>query len=98
MQIHAIAALVVLTLAHAVKLPSIEIAILFLVIALVITTEMINTAIETVVDRIGTDYHPLAAIAKNVAAGAVLVSTVIAVSIGWLIFKEKILELIAYIL
>lgn len=63
-------------------------AIIFIVIGLVISLEMINTAIETVVDLCSPEYHKLAKKAKDVAAGAVLCSAIIAVIIGVELFWD----------
>ena len=57
---------------------------------LVIITEVINTAIETVVDLCTDKFHPLAKIAKDVAAGAVVLSALNAVIVAILIFVSKI--------
>ena len=64
-------------------------------IALVITMEMINTAIENVVDLTSPEQHPLAGKAKDIAAGAVLVCAIISGVIGLLIFLPKGWHLIA---
>jgi diacylglycerol kinase (ATP) len=66
----------------------IELAILAFAISLVILAELFNTAVETVVDLVTTDYHPLAKVAKDVAAGAVLVAAVNSVLIGLLLFID----------
>ena len=58
-------------------------------ITLVIVAEMINTAIETVVDMYTKEYHPLAEVAKNVAAGAVLITVLNAIVIGYYVFLKK---------
>ena len=50
--------------------------------ALVLALEMVNTAFEAVVDLAAPTYHPLAKIAKDVAAGAVLVASIIAALVG----------------
>src|SRR5205814_4732405 len=68
------------------RMSSVELALLAFAISLVILAELFNTAVETVVDLITTDYHPLAKVAKDVAAGAVLVAAVNAVLIGLLLF------------
>jgi diacylglycerol kinase (ATP) len=57
-------------------------------ISLVILSELFNTAMETVVDLVTTDYHPLAKVAKDVAAGAVLVAAVNAALVGVLLFLD----------
>ena len=66
---------------------------LLLVIALVITTELINTAIEAACDAITLDHHPQIKVAKDVAAGAVLFVSVFAVLVGMIIFIPKLLAL-----
>ena len=55
---------------------------LVLTIVVVFVVEMLNTAMEFVVDLVTTEYHPLAKLAKDVSAGAVLVSSVGAVVVG----------------
>lgn len=62
---------------------------ILLTVGIVLTLECLNTAIETVVDLVTEEYHPLAKIAKDVAAGAVLIFSIIAVIIGLLIFGPK---------
>ncbi len=65
---------------------------LFLVFAcsLVLVTEMINTAIEATVNLVTTNFHPIAKIAKDVGAGAVLLSSLNAVIVGCILFLGKI--------
>ena len=57
-----------------------------LTIALVMGLEMINSAIENLVDLVTRDYHPLAGKVKDIAAGAVLIAAVLAVVIGVIVF------------
>lgn len=71
-----------------------EWAILILVIGMVLTLEMINTAIERCVDLVTKEYRELAKVAKDVAAGAVLIMSMFSVIIGIVIFLPKIIELI----
>ncbi|HLS88149.1 MAG TPA: diacylglycerol kinase family protein [Sphingobacteriaceae bacterium] len=59
---------------------------LLLAIGLVICMEAVNTAVETAVDLATRDVHPLARLAKDVAAGAVLWAVVVAVAVGFWIF------------
>jgi diacylglycerol kinase (ATP) len=61
-----------------------EFALLALAITLVLFAELVNTAIEVVVDLVSPDYHPLAQRAKDVAAGAVLLASVGALVLGYL--------------
>ncbi len=66
-----------------------EWAVITLVMAVMVMAEMLNTAIERVVDLASPDIHPLAKQAKDIAAGAVLVFAVASVIIGLLIFLPK---------
>lgn len=83
--IHATISVVVFGLAFWLHLSRIEWAILLLATILVWMAEFANTALEAVVDMTMPDYHPLAKIAKDVAAAAVLVGALGAVIIGLLI-------------
>lgn len=89
MRIHFTCAIVVITAGLLTKISLYEWLALTLIIALVIGMEMVNTAIEHVVDLVSPDYHPLAKIAKDVAAGAVLVLAIASVVIGMIIFIPK---------
>jgi len=63
--------------------------------SIVISTEMINTAIEKVVDLASPEIHPLAKKAKDIAAGAVLVAACFAVIIGLLVFGKYLLQFLS---
>lgn len=89
MRIHMIAALVVLTICFFYDISKTELLIILLSITMVITAELINTAIEASIDATTNYYHPLAKIAKNVAAGAVLVTAINALAVGYIIFWSK---------
>jgi diacylglycerol kinase len=73
---------------------ALEFAILFVVIGAVFVAEMFNTVMEICVDLASPGYHPLAGIAKDVAAGAVLFNAIIAVIVGLCIFLPHIWPLI----
>lgn len=90
MRIHLIIALLTLSVAVFFQMSRIEIILLFITITLVIAAEMFNTAIETIVDMIKEDYHPMAKIIKNVAAGGVLITAINAMVIGYILFYDKI--------
>lgn len=62
---------------------------LILIISSVLVLELVNTAIETVVDMVSLEYHPLAKITKDCAAGAVLISAFASILIGIIIFLPK---------
>ncbi len=91
MWIHFGAAVLVLIASLFFALTRLEVVALFLAISLVLITEMLNTAIEHVVDLVTDELDPRAKIAKDVAAGAVLVSTVNALAIAYLVFYDKII-------
>lgn len=92
MRLHFLAAAIVLILSLWIPLNKIEVMLLFFTIALVVMAEMFNTAIEAAIDLITQEYHPLAKVAKNVAAGAVLIASVNAVVVGYLIFYPRLDE------
>ncbi|BBO23431.1 MAG: phosphatase PAP2 family protein [Armatimonadetes bacterium] len=62
-----------------------ELLVLLFTISLVLVAEMFNSAIETTVDLVQPTYHPLAKFAKDIAAGAVLITTIIALVVGSLL-------------
>jgi diacylglycerol kinase len=71
-------------------IPSVEWCVILLTIALVMALEMVNSALENVVDLITRDQHPLAGKAKDIAAGAVFFASIIATVIGAIIFAKYI--------
>ncbi len=84
MLVHLIAAILVMIVALVLRLTLYEFALLCLAITLVLFAELVNTAIEVVVDLVSPDFHPLAQRAKDVAAGAVLLASVAALVLGYL--------------
>jgi len=86
---HLISAVIVLIAGFFTGLSRVEWFIVLLLIALMFALEMMNTAIERVVDLASTELHPLAKQAKDIAAGAVLVFAVLSAIIGLLIFIPK---------
>ncbi|UCC64806.1 MAG: diacylglycerol kinase family protein [Anaerolineae bacterium] len=90
-RIHLLAALAVTALGLCLHLNALRWAVLVLTIALVFFAEMINTVAEAVVDLITPDYHPLARVAKDVCAGAVLVTAMAAIVVGFLILGPPLL-------
>jgi diacylglycerol kinase (ATP) len=82
-RIHALIGSVAIGLGLGLQLPPVELALIGLTIGLVMTLELLNTAIEAVVDLVvDTQYHELAKIAKDCAAGAVLMSTIAAIGVA----------------
>jgi diacylglycerol kinase (ATP) len=92
MRIHFLAGAVALVLAVVLGVSRIDLVALILAIALVIVAEMINTALEAAVDLAMPEPHPLAKIAKDVAAGGVLVSAACSLAVGYLVFADRIAE------
>lgn len=83
--IHAVVSMAVFALALWLRLPARDWAILILTVTVVWMAEFMNTALEAVVDMTMPDVHPLAKVAKDVAAAAVLVSALGAVLVGLLL-------------
>lgn len=90
-RIHLLAAVAATAVGLWLRLDTQRWAILVLTIALVFFAEMINTVVEAVVDLVTEEYHPLAKVAKDVSAGAVLVTTIAAVLVGLLILGPPLL-------
>ncbi|EHL73734.1 MULTISPECIES: diacylglycerol kinase family protein [Bacillus] len=88
-KIHVMAAFLTTAAGFAFQLSKWEWMILLLLFAGMFALEMVNTAIEKIVDLATQDYHPLAKEAKDLAAGAVLVYAIFAVVIGMIIFLPK---------
>jgi diacylglycerol kinase (ATP) len=89
MRIHFAIAIAVLATAAAVGVSKLELIALLLAIAFVLIAEMINSAIEGAIDVATTSFDPMAKLAKDIAAGAVLIAAVNAVAIGYLVFAGK---------
>ena len=86
--------IIALILSYILKIDKIEFIIILTMICLVLTTEIINTAIERTVDLVTKEYHELARIAKDVSAGSVLVTSIFALIIGIIKFIPKIITLL----
>jgi len=92
MKIHIAAAAFVILLALWLGVSKIELAIICLTVMLVICFELINTAMEVMVDIIVDVYHPRAKIIKDVSAGAVFVSAFFSIVIGGVILLDKVIN------
>ena len=88
LRVHFALAIIILIAGFVWRLSKVELLILVGAISLVILAELFNTALETVVDLVTPDYHPLAKVAKDVSAGAVLVAAVNAALIGAVLFLD----------
>lgn len=90
MQLHVVVMVLVLLASIFLDLTRIELAFLFFAIGLVLISEMLNTAIESIVDLIIDTHHKIAGTAKDIGAGAVLIASITALSIGYLILYNRI--------
>lgn len=86
MRIHFGIVVLVLLLGALCRFDATQMSLLIVVSAMVLVAEMINTAVESVVDMITQSYHPLAKLAKDIAAGAVLIAAVCAALVGFALF------------
>jgi diacylglycerol kinase (ATP) len=92
LRIHFAVAFAVLIAAVAVGVGRLELIALLIAISFVLIAEMFNTALEAGIDVATTSFDPLAKLAKDIAAGAVLIATVNAVAVGYLVFSDKIVN------
>jgi diacylglycerol kinase (ATP) len=92
LRIHFAIAVVVLVVALVVNVTKMELIVLLLSIAFVLIAEMLNTAIEAAIDIATTSFDPMAKLAKDIAAGAVLIAAVNALAVGYLVFSNKIAD------
>jgi diacylglycerol kinase (ATP) len=90
-QIHLAATIVTIILAAVLKVNKTEAVAIIFAIAFVWVTEMINTAIEKLMDFISLERHPQIKNIKDMSAGAVLVAAIVAVIIGCVVFLPKLL-------
>ncbi|MGH2517939.1 MAG: diacylglycerol kinase family protein, partial [Ktedonobacterales bacterium] len=86
MRVHIFLAVVAVALGIWLRISPVEFAMIFVAITGVVVSEMINTVAEACVDLATQEYHPLARVAKDVAAGAVLLSALLAVVIACFVY------------
>ena len=92
-RIHLLAGVAAVALAAALRISGVEWAVIVLTIALVLTAEALNCAIERVVDLASPGRHELARQAKDLAAGAVLIASIAACVIGAIVFVPRLIAL-----
>ncbi len=90
-RVHLVATALVVLMGLWLRLPGTSWAILVSMIGLVLVIEMMNTAAEALVDLASPDYHPLAKLVKDVAAGAVLVIAITSVVVGLIVLGPPLL-------
>lgn len=88
---HALATLGVLLVAAWVQAPALWWAALCLSIGMVVATELLNTALEALADHLHPDQHPAIKYVKDVAAGAVLIASLVALGVGIAFFWDQVL-------
>ncbi|ACB84784.1 diacylglycerol kinase family protein [Natranaerobius thermophilus] len=90
MRYHLVAAILAFSLGLFLEINIIKLLLVVFAIFLVLITEMINTAVESTVDLYTREKKQLAAIAKDVAAGAVLLAAINAIILGYIVFFEPV--------
>ena len=89
MRFHFFTVVLVLLIGLVLRLGTVQMALLFICVAGVLAAEMFNTAVESVVDMVTQAYHPLAKLAKDIAAGAVLITSINAAIVGSILVFGK---------
>jgi diacylglycerol kinase (ATP) len=92
MRIHFAVAIGVLIAALAFDVSRLELIALLIAIAFVLIAEMINTAVEAAVDVASTSFDPMAKLAKDIGAGAVLIASINAIAVGYLVFSGQVAD------
>ena len=93
MKIHVVATILVIILGIYLKLNLIEWSIITIAIVIVISAELFNTAIETIVDMVSPQKNEKAKLAKDISAGAVLIFAIGSAIVGFIIFLPKIIAI-----
>lgn len=94
LQLHGILSILAIILGIVFKISLSEWGILLIALGAILSIELLNTAIEAVVDMVTLEFNPLAKIAKDCGSGATYVATIIAIIISGVIFIPKVIELI----
>lgn len=95
MRLHVLAAAVVLVAAVLMDVSRLEMVALLFAIGFVLFTELVNTAVESTVDLAVDRFEPQAKVAKDVAAGGVLIASLVAVAVGYVIFFDRARDIVA---
>jgi len=90
MRVHFLAAVMILLCGIFLNLSTHDLMLLFITITMVLVAEMANTAVELIVDMVKKEVHPTAKAIKDVCAGAVLVTAVNAIIIGYTLFSKQV--------
>jgi diacylglycerol kinase (ATP) len=96
-RIHCVMGTLAISIGAFLRLTGVEMAVICITSGLVLTLELLNTAIESVVDlSVGQNYHELAKIAKDCAAGAVLISAFASILVGCCLIAPKVMLLFVH--
>jgi diacylglycerol kinase (ATP) len=98
LRIHFAIAVAVIVFALIVNVTKLELIALLISITFVLISEMLNSAVEAAIDIATTSFDPMAKLAKDVAAGAVLIASTNAVAVGYLVFAGKVADRSAHLL
>jgi diacylglycerol kinase (ATP) len=90
MRIHLVIGVAVIVLAVVVNVTKFELIALLISITFVLIAEMLNSAVEGAVDIATTSFDPMAKLAKDIAAGAVLIASINAIAVGYLVFANRV--------
>lgn len=92
MRVHTVCAFFALSLSWLLETSTAEFVAVALISGMVVVAELANTALEALIDLVLNDHHPLARVSKDVAAGAVLVTSFIAVFVGIAVFGPYVID------
>ena len=92
MRIHFVISIGVLVAALVFDVSRLELIALLIAIVFVLIAEMLNTAVEAAVDVASTSFDPMAKLAKDIGAGAVLIAAINAIAVGYLVFSGQVAE------
>ena len=92
LRIHFVVAVAVLITALIVDVTKMELIALLISVTFVLIAEMLNTAVEAAIDIATTSFDPMAKLAKDIAAGAVLIAAINAIAVGYIVFSGKVAD------
>jgi diacylglycerol kinase (ATP) len=92
LRIHFAIAFAVLVFALIVDVTKMELIALLISVTFVLIAEMLNTAVEAAIDIATTSFDPMAKLAKDIAAGAVLIAAMNAIAVGYIVFSGKVAD------
>jgi diacylglycerol kinase (ATP) len=98
LRIHFAIAVAVIVFALIVNVTKLELIALLISITFVLISEMLNSAVEAAIDIATTSFDPMAKLAKDVAAGAVLIASTNAIAVGYLVFAGKVADRSSHLL